>query len=444
MKGHGTHTFVFLFGVVFGARLLSLAAPGDENWDSNFGVPGADGAVLAMVVVGHTLYAGGYFTEIGGVDAYHVAQWDGTNWSPLGLGVDGPVGAIVAGGTDLYVGGSFSQAGGIPAANIAKWDGTNWSALGAGIDGPVHELAAIGKRLFAGGVFSAAGSVSATNVAMWDGMTWTNLGGGVNGPINGRVTALTADGTNLYVGGGFSYAGSIPATNIAMWNGREWSPMGRTDTFPPVAIRLKGGELFLYATDHPWSPTQPTVILHWNGSSWDHAARLLTGGIPEFTHFSEDMLLVGDDFYVCGLFAVCRNDWVDLGELCTGDLAKWDGTNFSPLGSGIDPGNWVYCLASTGSELFVGGSLGSVGGGGIPSSNIALWHIPHALSASRSENVLTLSWPATGTNFILESSHSLGQADWAEVPQTPVVIGNKLAVTNEVLSSQKFYRLRRR
>jgi len=152
------------------------------------------------------------------------------------------------------------------------------------------------------------------------------------------------------------------------------------------------------------------------------------------------MLVVGEDFYVCGTF----------GCFASGspseDIAKWDGTNWACLGSGMAlkflTNYQAIGLASTGSELFMSGLFASVGGG-TPSSNIALWHIPHALSVSRSENLLTLSWSATGTNFVLESSQSLSQANWVEVLQPPVVIGNKLTVTNEILSSQKFYRLRR-
>jgi len=152
------------------------------------------------------------------------------------------------------------------------------------------------------------------------------------------------------------------------------------------------------------------------------------------------MLVLGDDFYICGSFGFYEGDYGTRG------VAKLSGTNWSALGSGMNVktfGNWgTLDLASTGSELFMSGAFSTVGGK--PSTNIALWHIPHALSASRSENVLTLSWPGTGTNFILESSQSLGEADWAEVLQTPIVNGNKLTVTNELLSSQKFYRLRRR
>src|SRR5438046_2286408 len=94
------------------------AAAGDENWDSNFGVPGADGEILTLEIVGSDLFAGGQFSTIGGVSANHVARWDGANWHPLGLGVDGLVSAIVASGGEIYVGGTFTHAGGILATNI--------------------------------------------------------------------------------------------------------------------------------------------------------------------------------------------------------------------------------------------------------------------------------------------------------------------------------------
>src|SRR5947207_313920 len=162
MKTRGTKKYLVVLSLYAGSRIVNFAAPGDENWDRNFGVPGANGIVAPMVVVGHRVYVGGEFTQIGGVEAAHIAQWDGTNWSPLGLGVDGVVGAIVASGSDLFVAGGFNHAGGISANNIAKWDGANWSALGSGLDGYVWALAVAGNTVFAGGIFTTAGGVAAT------------------------------------------------------------------------------------------------------------------------------------------------------------------------------------------------------------------------------------------------------------------------------------------
>src|SRR5438128_1695877 len=48
------------------------AADGDQFWDAQFGVPGADasGGVAAMAVSGQNLYAGGMFSSIGGTNTY--------------------------------------------------------------------------------------------------------------------------------------------------------------------------------------------------------------------------------------------------------------------------------------------------------------------------------------------------------------------------------------
>ena len=45
-----------------------------------------------------TLYASGYFTEIGGVPANRVARWDDDHWSALGTGLDHQVEDMVMDG----------------------------------------------------------------------------------------------------------------------------------------------------------------------------------------------------------------------------------------------------------------------------------------------------------------------------------------------------------
>jgi trimeric autotransporter adhesin len=90
------------------ARSLAVTYPGDENWDANFGVPGANNAVTAITVMGEDVYFGGYFSSIGGMNANHIARWDGTQWHPLGSGLNGSVSSLATAGNRLYVAGSFS------------------------------------------------------------------------------------------------------------------------------------------------------------------------------------------------------------------------------------------------------------------------------------------------------------------------------------------------
>ena len=99
-------------------------------------------------------------------------------------------------------------------------------------------------------------------------------------------------------------------------------------------------------------------------------------------------------------------------------------------------------MATTGTELFVGGQFASAGG--YPSTNIALWHIPHALEIDRTPGEAVVSWPATGTNFVLEAKGDVVAAGWSEVAQPVTVTNDECVVTEPLSSSNRVYRLRRR
>ena len=399
------------------------AEAGDENWDNFFGVPGATpGTCVALTWAHRTLYAGGSFTQIGGTNANYIASWDGTNWSPLGVGVDGGyVGTIAAAGSDIYAGGFFTNAGGIPATNIAKWDGTNWSALGTGLQGWVRTLAGVGTNLYAGGEITSAGGVAVTNIARWNGSAWSDVGGG----INGSIATMATDGTNLYVGWGFG--------GVAKWDGAAWALLPNAGTGPVATLRMRRSELFLFALASPPSESSTILtILRWTGAAWTHEA----SGEFIFIRCSDcpadprDMVVVGHDFYIAGGF--------------DGGVAKWDGTNWSYLGSGVgigyiaDPELWA--LTSSGSDLFVGGTLSRAGGK--PARNIARWRIPHNFAVKQVAQSVELFWPATGSNLVLEAKSALDATNWAQVPQIPAIVNDQCVVSHETSDPQKFYRLR--
>lgn len=80
--------------------------------------------VTSLTVHNTDLYAGGYFTNAGGVAASRVAKWDGSSWSALGSGINSWVYALTSHNGDLYAGGSFTIAGGVSAVYVARWDGS--------------------------------------------------------------------------------------------------------------------------------------------------------------------------------------------------------------------------------------------------------------------------------------------------------------------------------
>jgi trimeric autotransporter adhesin len=193
------------------------------------GVSGSVSALLAMP--NGDLFAGGWISRAGSDVASGIARWDGTHWSSMLGGVTDesgergevqalarlPDGSVVASGR-------FATAGGIPAANIARWDGSAWSPLGLGIDGFVGSLAVLENGdLIAGGIFTTAGGVAAANIARWNGSAWSPIDQGVNGWVSDLAPL---PGGGLLVGGSFTNAGGVSASGIARWDGTAWSPLG--------------------------------------------------------------------------------------------------------------------------------------------------------------------------------------------------------------------------
>jgi hypothetical protein len=98
----------------------------------------------------------------------HIAKWDGVNWSAVGTGMDTSVFALGVYNGELYAGGLFTQAGGVTAKHIAKWDGTNWSAVGTGTDTTVRAFCVYNGDLYVGGDFITAGGVTVNHIAKWN------------------------------------------------------------------------------------------------------------------------------------------------------------------------------------------------------------------------------------------------------------------------------------
>jgi hypothetical protein len=101
-----------------------------DKWDGTnwAGIAGSDLPSLVLASNGRHLYAGGTFTQIGGIQANRIARWDGQIWSPLGSGLSEPQGlggygavAVAANGSEVYVAGTFTKAGNAAVDGLAVW-----------------------------------------------------------------------------------------------------------------------------------------------------------------------------------------------------------------------------------------------------------------------------------------------------------------------------------
>jgi len=219
--GGGPSNAIFAFALDGNGNLYAGGLYGVEQWDGStwteLGTIASGDTVLALAVIGDTLYVGGNFTQIGGVSANYLAKWDGSTWSAVDpFGMNGPVRALAVYGTDLIAGGSFTTAGGVTVNYLARWDGSNWNAFGNGMDGPVYALATQGSVLYVGGAFTQADGNTVNGIASWNGSSWTGYGDGIQTGKNVYALAVGSDG--LYIGGDFHWAGGKPSILFGKYN----------------------------------------------------------------------------------------------------------------------------------------------------------------------------------------------------------------------------------
>jgi trimeric autotransporter adhesin len=189
-----------------------------------------------------------------------------------------------------------------------------------------------GPMLFAAGMFSHIGGVPARHVGMSadGGLSWQAMGSGLFHDGNtlswSQVWTSAGFGNSVYFGGMFTDAGGIFASRIARWDGELWHTVGGG----------LGGAI------------GPTLIEARAMTTWDDGR--------------------GEALYVGGRFPTA-------GGITVNNIARWDGANWEPLGSGMTSvggsGQDVYALAVFQNKLYAGGWF--VRAGGVDASRIASW-----------------------------------------------------------------------
>ncbi|MGQ0553485.1 MAG: hypothetical protein ACT4PU_09735 [Planctomycetota bacterium] len=350
-------------------------------WEQLASSPGGD--VYELHVFddgdGETLVAGGEFYSAGDVTALHVAGWRAGDWQPLGESEVSGVAALAlhddGSGRKLHVAGAVKVAPTAGVRCVASWDGDAWTVLGETVSGGIGAMQSFdfgtGPRLFVAGNFDDIDGVPAENIAQWDGTSWSALGAGLNAGVNALAIYNDGFGPALYAGGNFSDSGGVPMTRIAKWNGSAWSAVGTgipSSSVQALAVWNDGGGNALYATGGFTTAggNPASRIAKWNGSAWSALGSGLNSQGMALAVYNDGG---GAALYAGGFFTT-------VGGLPASHIARWNGTAWSALGAGVSGDDaWVNALAAfndgDGSQLYVGGSFTIAGGA--PASRIARW-----------------------------------------------------------------------
>ena len=279
---------------------------------------------------------------------------------------------------------------------VARWDTTGWSALGGGfgfIDPDasysVQELFSVDRgareELFAGGFFSKIEEKIGFDVARWDGSAWAPMGSG-QGFWRGRIQAFAlfddGSGPAVHAGGRVYAAGGEEQRGVVRWDGARWESLPNNPYWEDpkdanvVSVTAlgtfddgSGEELFVA---HQFGPAGVSRIQRFDGNDWSDAP----GGPLVFGALSVDAFEAFDDGSGPALYAAGRFD--ASGAIPTANIARWDGAQWSAVGSGLGsgPNDRVRALAvfddGTGPKLYAGGTF--QGAGGVPLTNLAVWN----------------------------------------------------------------------
>ena len=116
------------------------------------------------------------------------------------------------------------------------------------------------------------------------------------------------------------------------------------------AIAVTGGIMYVGGLFSTIGGIRASNIARWDGTSWTP----LGSGVD---HVVLSIAVAANGLYVGGWFATA-------GGITVNRIAKWDGSSWSALGSGISGGNIpsVNAIAVVGSDVYIGGAFTTAGG----------------------------------------------------------------------------------
>ncbi len=232
------------------------------------------------------------------------------------------------------------------------------------------------RTIIAVAVYYGFSSISAgASHCSWEQGFWIR---GLNDSVNALAVYDDGTGPALIAGGSFTGAGPNQLGHIAKWDGSAWSALGGPGengidgVVYSLAVYDDGNGANLYAGGDFMSADGATVnhLAKWNGSEWSAVGTGTDGIVLALTVYDDG---TGDALFAGGSFT-------NAGGLTVNGVARWDGSSWSglsgPSGTGVAPGRSVRALAvhddGSGLGLYAGGSFNTAGG--VTVNRIAKWN----------------------------------------------------------------------
>jgi hypothetical protein len=349
-------------------------------------------SVATLVLSGSTLYVGGNFLSISGTGrdglaAVNAADGALQSFNPGPTTGVASVEALALSGGTLYVGGHFTEMGGQPRSSLAAFTAstgglTSWAPEATGINPQIKGLAVSGSEVYLAGSFDHVDGQARSAFAAVDTAgaltSWNPESSGCAGSSSGL--AVVATGTVVYVGGCFTQIGGqsrdgLAALDPSTGTATGWNPeLGPGPGGAVSAITVSGADVYVTGgfTQIGGQARNGVAALDattaqatsWNPNLNANESNPIEGATEVATvATSGSQVFVGGSFSSAG--GVIRKDLAAI-DATTGEATAWNPGVVPVFKLVNEP---IRAISVAGGVVYVGGSFSSVGGQ--PRANLA-------------------------------------------------------------------------
>jgi hypothetical protein len=196
-----------------------------------------------------------------------------------------------------------------------------------------------------------------------------------------------------------------------------------------AALAVSGSDLYVGGYFTTAGGIAANYMAKWDGSSWSTLGSGMNGPVNA-------LAVSGNTVYAGGQFSTA-------GGIRAVEIAKWDGNSWTALGSGMNGPVWTLTISA--SDLYLGGDF-TMAGAKVSGYVARAYLLPlPTLSVLRSGPDVTVWWPSADTaGFALEETRmAASPAAWAANTASLTDDGTNKSVTIPAANSPQLFRLRR-